>query len=776
MDLASAPNPSRDIHYTDLPKEYATSTANPPLSTIDFIGVDDGNANPKFFRPTAGSAPAEDRLVKDSFLPFGAVISPLCQPLHPEEQVPVIRDRPPVRCHRCRGYISCHVRFTEMGRNWSCPLCGMSNAVEEQDFCNLDSKGRRLDRGERPELSRGSVEYDVDAFPEYSLKGDNNEICPTRPLHHLFLLDVSKQAMSSFLPDYVQAIREALQRMAEATPQCRVSFITFASQLHFYNFQHPELPQLCVPDIANPFVPLPFSNLCWLEVGFEMERIERFLDRVLTFAQDLNESDCALGAAVKAATLVLAGQHGGRVIMCANRHPQCGVGAITPREYQKTYGTEKDKELLRPIEGFWTTTATEAAKQQISFDAFLFPTEYCELVTISHLSHVTNGRVFLFPNYDPLIDNTKVQALMTQIATEEAGYAGILRVRCSSGLTVQRYRGHYLSQDVHDMDLANITGSSTFFVDFAHESKLEKNSYVHFQAALLYTTRGGSRRVRVHSYRIPVATTLSAFFGDADLEATLFGVIQETLMDAVNKGLKQARDGATDRLVKMLTCYRRYCTSDSNSTTLLMPSRLKLLPIFTLCLLKSDALAYGTTVRLDDRVQSIFDLVTMPIHKLIIYLYPSLFNAVNIVTDNKCGELHPVTQKCVLPRHRQLIFDSILKQGVYILCDEQARLVYMWIGPEVPAEASRVLFGGDDASQVGHAGGPGEEQFCDRLRNVLYALMLREDGMRRLIIVHSGERAEEAFFKQLKEEHDGAAMGHDEYLVLIHKAVNRALA
>lgn len=106
------------------------------------------------------------------------------------------------------------------------------------------------------------------------------------------------------------------------------------------------------------------------------------------------------------------------MIVNAHKYPQEGLGAITPRKEHLLKGTKNEKELLRPIDGFWTNTATEAAKQQISFDLFMFASEYCELVTLSQLCHVTNGTLHYYRNYDPLIDSSKVKVSMMQITNE----------------------------------------------------------------------------------------------------------------------------------------------------------------------------------------------------------------------------------------------------------------------------------------------------------------------------------------------------------------------
>lgn len=779
VKIESSPTPARDIRYTNVPAEVYNSDPVQHMSAVDFIGIDDGNANPKFFRATTSNVPTEQAQVKDTLIPFGATLSPLCLPLHSQELVPVVSDRPPVRCTRCRAYLSCHAKFMGGGWEWVCPLCEMTNAVEKKFFANVDAKGRRVDRAEKPELCLGSVEYNVDAYPEYQLKNEKDEVLPTRPLHHLFLLDVSAHAIRTFLPAYVEALYEALNRMAELTPYCKVSFITYASKLHFYDFHDPRMPQYVVPDVNNPFVPLPFTTLCWLEVGKDIEVIHEFLGRVMSIASGMREVGCAVGAAVQVATLVFAGQHGGRAVIAAHSHPQTGVGAVKLRDQHKLYGTDREKELMRPIEGFWTTTAIEAAKQQISFDLFIFPTEYCELVTMLQLSRMTNGRAFLFPNYDPQVDGTKVKALMGQVATEEAGYAGILRVRCSNNLRVRRYCGHYLSQTVSDMDLASISGSSTFYVEFEHEGVLEKNSNVYFQVALLYTTRSGSRRVRVQSVRLQTSTDISKVYHGCDLEAVLVGILHDAVSYTVNKGPKHVGTMLLERLSSILINYRRFGSSEGARKTksLLMPARLKLLSIYILCLCKSDAMAEGTTTRIDERIYSLYELMSMPMQKLCSYLYPSLFSLEQLALDSTYGFLNEVTGLCNLPPREQLVYDTVYTDGVYALCDEQALVVYLWIGKDVSASVSEALFGVPDARRVCRADGPGTECFSERLQNVLYALTLKEDGMRRLVVIHQGESAEDAFFKQLKEESTGPHhMSYDVFLSQVHRKVREALA
>lgn len=774
IDPAQVPSPCRDLPQdtagTSRPR-YLTSKASPPLSVTNFVAIDDGNANPKCFRTTINSVPHEESFVKESGVHLGAVIAPLAQPLCAEETIPVVSGRAPTRCKRCRAYVSPHTQFTQLGRNWVCCFCEMVNDVSTEFFSNLDGNGRRRDALEKLELCRGSVEFDVQGMEEYALKNDKGEALPTRPMHHLFAIDISQTAKRS-LQDLADSLRNSLHQL---DGRCRVSFFTFASTLHFYNFKNPQVPQMIVADIESPFVPLPYSLLCWMSVADDMDKIEAFLDRLPSLSDAAEETECCLGAAVKVASLILS-ETGGRVILTGHKAPPSGIGAIKLREQHKLYGTDKEKELLKPIDGYWTSSAVECAKKQISFDVFMFADEYCELITVGQLCHLTNGSQNLFVNYNCAEDRLRLQAALDICLLQEAGYAAILRVRCSNGLRVKGYRGHYLTQDPHDMDLATVQGSSTFLVDFAHEGKLDIKSNAYFQCALLYTTRAGQRRVRVHTVRLPVSNTYATLYKSCDLEACTFAMVQDCLVDAVNKGPKAAREAAIERITKILSSYRKYCSAGSHSSQLLMPEMLKLLPIYTSCVLKSDALTVGTSTRIDQRVQCLFDLMGMPLHRLLHFVYPRMYAVHNLLAHQNAGTINPQTNLCYLPTLQQLTAEVVMSHGIYVLHDQQARLVYLWVGSQVASRVASALFGVEDAAQVGvtvHL-----ESFHERLRNVLYAVMLNDSGsMDRLLIVHEREAAEEAFFRNmLEDENVPGSQSYSDLLCFLHKQINTRLS
>ena len=67
-------------------------------------------------------------------------------------------------------------------------------------------------------------------------------------------------------------------------------------------------------------------------------------------------------------------------------------------------------------------------------------------------------------------------------------------MRCSSGLTVERYLGSYHRRTATDIDLPAINADQSIAVQLRHDDKLEKEAFLQF--VVLYTTTQGERRIR----------------------------------------------------------------------------------------------------------------------------------------------------------------------------------------------------------------------------------------------------------------------------------------
>jgi hypothetical protein len=140
--------------------------------------------------------------------------------------------------------------------------------VSPEDFCPVDPSGIRLDAAERPELSRGTVDFAVDGeeywapapasrlLPETSLAdalaaaslaapasgastaapGAGAPRAP-RPMDFVFALDLSLAGVrSGFVRAACESLRDALFGPEPCFPRAsRVALMTFDAAVHFYD-------------------------------------------------------------------------------------------------------------------------------------------------------------------------------------------------------------------------------------------------------------------------------------------------------------------------------------------------------------------------------------------------------------------------------------------------------------------------------------------------------------------------------------------------------------
>ena len=136
-------------------------------------------------------------------------------------------------------------------------LCAYrGTSVTSDYFCNLDANLLRLDLLQRPELTKGTVDFAVDSSEEYWSKNPPPQLSmpyhsveppPTgskqpEPLSIIFAFDVSSEAIASgFLNCACAFLKELLyESKDDINGICfsqigRMAIITFDSTLHFYD-------------------------------------------------------------------------------------------------------------------------------------------------------------------------------------------------------------------------------------------------------------------------------------------------------------------------------------------------------------------------------------------------------------------------------------------------------------------------------------------------------------------------------------------------------------
>jgi hypothetical protein len=131
---------------------------------------------------------------------------------------------------------------------------GILSIVSPAYFCNLDTNLMRLDRLQRPELNKGTVDFIVPedywaSPPPLSLTRSYSSIEPSssvprkpQSMNYLFAFDVSLEAIhSGFLQTACNSLREMLYGRADDgiepcfPAESHVAIVTFDKSLYFYN-------------------------------------------------------------------------------------------------------------------------------------------------------------------------------------------------------------------------------------------------------------------------------------------------------------------------------------------------------------------------------------------------------------------------------------------------------------------------------------------------------------------------------------------------------------
>ncbi|KAH1138217.1 hypothetical protein GYH30_027992 [Glycine max] len=253
------------------------------------------NCNSRYLRLTTSAIPISQSLCSRWPLPLGAVVCPLAE--YPDgEEVPIVNFAASavVRCRRCCTYVNPYVTFTEGGRKFRCNTCSLLNEVPSEYYAQLDATGRRIDLNQRPELTKGTVEYVAPI--DYMVR-------PPMPPVYFFLIDVSITAFRSGMIEVVaQTIRSCLDELP-GFPRTQIGFATFDSTIHFYNMKsslaQPQM--LVVSDLDDIFVPLPDDLL----VSESRSVVETFLDSLPSMFQDNMNLESAFGPALKAAFMIM---------------------------------------------------------------------------------------------------------------------------------------------------------------------------------------------------------------------------------------------------------------------------------------------------------------------------------------------------------------------------------------------------------------------------------------------------------------------------------------
>ncbi|GAB5353174.1 hypothetical protein AAMO2058_000015100 [Amorphochlora amoebiformis] len=692
IDSSQIPRWSPD-DKTDEPlkKYYTRSGASPPPSTNPFIAIDEGNCSPRFIRMSTNYIAQDAELVDQTKLCIGAIIQPLAEQTNAEEPPPIrdFGEQGPIRCSNCRAYVNPFFQFVDHGKSFICNMCTAKNTVPEHYYCNLDPKGFRRDRNDRPELCRGSIDIVAPA--------DYYDTPVTDPCY-LFVVDASYPSlMTGLLDTALESIRDSVDELRQSCPRARVGIITYDQNLYFYSVKKGgKEPRLdVVADTEDPFVPV-VPQTCMLPISDEKEadllyQILELIPKVHQFNHVADNTGMpkndkrAFGAATQAGAMLLE-KIGGKLILVLSKLPDHGVGKLESRDDIKLYHTSKESTLLIPQGSFYSKLATFCAQAKVSVDIFACPNTYVDLATLSQLTRTTGGQIYYYNSFHAHKDGEAFHRDMYRNISRYTAFQAVMVIRCSKGLSVTQRYGNFFAKEANEMEIPVIHCDSSFGIMLSHDTKLDTKEAC-IQTALLYATPEGERRIRIHTISLPVTSTLCNLFRHSDLDTIINLSLKQAMSQILYKcSPKDARKALYTACIESLFIYRKYCSTQHSPGQLILPEPLKLLPLATLGMIKHNLFHSGQSM--DERAFETALVGSMPTYVACSFVNPCLFSLTDM-PDFACVE--GKDGRVFLPPVLKLSSDSITEEGVYLLDD--GRALKIWIGGSAPQKVTDQLFG-----------------------------------------------------------------------------------
>ncbi|XP_026113373.1 protein transport protein Sec24B-like isoform X2 [Carassius auratus] len=619
------------------------------------------NCSPDTFRCTLTNIPQTQALLNKARLPLGLLL----HPFRDLTQLPVITSNTIVRCRSCRTYINPFVSFLDQ-RRWKCNLCYRVNDVPDEFMYNPVTRSYG-EPHKRPEVQNSTVEFI--ASSDYMLR-------PPQPAVYLFVLDVSHNAVESgYLNVFCQSFLDNLEKLPGDT-RTRIGFVTFDSTVHFYNLQEGlSQPQmLVVSDIDDVFIPTHDNLLVNLKESKEL--VKDLLNALPGMFMHTRETQSALGPALQAAYKLMC-PTGGRVSVFQTQLPTLGAGLLQSREDPNLRSSTKNVQHLGPATDFYKKLALDCSGQQIGVDLFLLSSQYSDLASLACVSKYSAGSVFYYPSFhhvhNPALSQ-KFQKDLQRYLTRKIGFEAVMRIRCTKGLSIHTFHGNFFVRSTDLLSLANVNPDSGFAVQMSIEESLADTSLACFQAALLYTSSKGKRRIRVHTLCLPVVSQLSEVFAGADIQAITCLLANMAIDRSISSSLSDARDALVNAVVDCLTSYRAN-GSNIQPSGLIAPAALRLFPLYVLALLKQKALRTGTSTRLDERVFSMCELKSQPLQQIMSMVHPDLYRIDNMTEQ---AALHLNDSVIPQPPLLQLTAEKLTREGAFLM--DCGSVMYLWVG------------------------------------------------------------------------------------------------
>lgn len=719
--------------------------------------------------------PASTALHARSHLPQGILVRPLADPDSGPVPVTDFNRSGVIRCTKCRAYISAYCPLQDNGSTWSCCFCQHSNPIPDTYYAPLDAAGLRTDLAARPELHQSS--YEVIATSDYAVR-------QPMPPTYFFVIDVSVAAQrSGMLKTVAETIEKCLDELpggsdqgtADTRKRTRVGFITYDSAVHVYEFRATSAgPHMYVQsDLDNLLLPVGSGLLVNLQEC--RSQISAFLDALPEMNRESDDVEVALGPALTTAVEVI--KHmGGKLVVFATGLPSIGKGRLVNREARTPKGDKVEGLLTRDPagDGFYDHLGQLMVKHQISTELFLVAnTNFLDVGTLHDLPKLSGGQTHYYSQYHPALHADRLAADLRRCLTRLTGWEAVIRLRLSQGAVVTDFYGNFTMRNQSLLALSAVDSDKTFGFEIRPDDSVMGARCVYAQSALLYTSFGGERRIRVHTMCIPVTQSITELYESVDVNCTMNLLAKQSAVMAiappvhVNGGLVNARQHLFNRCLNILRTYRSVMNRPNYDY-----GPLSALSLMCLGVLKSLAFRDAPDVRADQRAAVLYHIITMGLLELETFVRPRVLDVSSLAGE--VGMCTGDSNVPVLPTELSATESNLSPNGVYLM-DNGVDMV-LRVGHAVAPEYLQDLFGLPSLSQVPNmqiklraSTSPSDTSPCQRLHNIINALRAYSPSYQVLRVVREGDPMDSVVQAMFIEDPQANVASLSQFATLVHK-------
>ena len=633
-------------------------------------------SSPRWLRLTSHSALLDASSQRESGIPLACVWQPLAELPETDSQVPlIISKKGPVRCSRCFAYANPF--FIINDRQMTCNLCNQALQTPAEFFSE-----RELHK----ELTSGTCDF----------KAPDDYCTKPAPLNvFLLCIDVSAGALAVGLP---QSVLTSLKVCAAHIPhpeRSRVAIMTYADTFSVYR---PVLPlyEVVSRDTDEPFLCDPMETLTFA-LDTQMDVLvgccDALIERLNAASKPSNEL-ISPGALITAAKEAL-GLNGGRVLLFASGLGTLGLLSLKQRDETKLYNTDRERELFVPQHDALYELGRDCSGLGITVDYYGCAVQaYLDVASVYPLVSITGGDLHLFSRYAGQ-DAEKLHFALVRTLTRQQAFQVQMRVRVSSGLTVDSYIGHYHRKGATDMEVSILDADKSFAICLKHEERLKEGASYYIQAAMLYTNIQGERLIRVFNTVLRASSQvckshLASLYSLTDVQTLHNVLFKQSIMKLLDESVKTIRDQWHSAVMACLLYYRQTAGSGARAGQMVFPEGMGILPLLTIATMKQAAFSLSR-VGPDLRMACVAKLKGLSVTGSFLLCYPRVYSLHDLELQEQQPGSVGADGLLHLPNLVPAAGTKLLKAGVYLVDNGQA--LYLIIGPEVAESFLNQCFG-----------------------------------------------------------------------------------